>query len=317
MAQPYYDPAQKPQELYGSQQQQPAMGQPLYATQQLPNNGAGGTLLTLPVPMGSGGLPMARPRFITPAEDTIRRPQGCCDYGPGPNIPLHWFDGGSGWVTRYFYDYVLRNPEAYEPGKYRCQVLLPNGQHCNHEVSESDCCKGNCCWASGATAHIRMDQHLRSAHMLSPPPRRQWTTELFDTEGCCDAYFCAPCIGARMMMALAGWEEKFHWGWCLFFTLLGCRSAGSGRNQIVYWIPPHVYVALMTRNRIVTLNNIDEGFCTTFCTSLCCPLCSMTQTYRELTASGVWPGSYCNNLKPPYYASVGVSAPPINKSTMV
>jgi hypothetical protein len=323
MAQSYYDPAAKPsaadQQMYGAPPQQQ---QSIYASQQQPAQGGFGAapgvpLLQSPVPLGVGGLPQARPRFNLPAEDGIRFEHGCCDYKPGPNIPLHWFDGGSGWVTKYFYDFVLRDPKAYEPGKFRCQVPLPNGQLCNHEVSETDCCKGNCCWSSFSGAHLRMGEHVRTAHGQHPPPRRAWASELCDTEGCCDSYFCAPCQGSRQMMALAGWEDEFHWGWCLFFTFLGFRTQQAGGRSVVYWIPPWVYVAIMTRIRMVALNNIDEGVCTTLCTALCCSLCSMNQTYRELSASGVWPGSSCGSQRPANYASIGVSSPPVNKATMV
>lgn len=237
---------------------------------------------------------MARPRFVaTSPEDAIRHPYGC-GHEPGPNIPQHWFDGGNGWVTRYFYDYAVRNAQVQEPGKYRCQVRLPNGELCDHEVSEHECCKGNFCWQSGTVAHLRMNQHLQLDHGIPPPPLRQWSTDLFDMTGCVDAMFCAPCIGARMMMALLGWNDTFHWGWCVYFTFMGLRSAGHGQHQVVYWVPPHVYVAIVTRSCMVTLNNIDEGCCTTLWTALCCPLCSMMQTYRELTASGMYPGGYCS-----------------------
>lgn len=311
-----YDPATKPgnDQLYG---QPPQQGQqPLYANQSAPI-AVQQPLLAPMVPLGVGGLPQARPIFYSPAEDGIRHPHGCCDYTPGPNIPIHWFDGGYGWVTKYFYDSVPRNPQAYEPGKYRCQVPLQNGQLCNHEVSEDDCCKGNCCWRSYGRAHWKMDQHVRQAHGQMPPPKRQWTSELCDTEGCLDSYFCAPCQGSRQMMALAGWEDKFHWGWCLFFCFLGFRAANHGGRSTVYWIPPHVYAAILTRPRMVALNNIDEGICTTLCTALCCSLCSVAQTYRELSASGVWPGSTCGSVRPANYGCVGSSSGPLNKVTMV
>ena len=65
-----------------------------------------------------------------------------------------------------------------------------------------------------------------------------------------------------------------------------------------YWVPPHLLVAILTRQRLVRLNNIDEGCCTTALTTVCCSLCSITQTYRELSASGVWPGGMCNAAPP-------------------
>lgn len=258
-------------------------------------------------PLGVGGLPHARPFFGDSAADGIRHPHSCCcHYEPGPNIPLHWFDGGRGWVTKYFYDYILRDSNTYEPGKFRCQVPVGHqGQLCNHEVSEGDCCKGNCCWQSGTSAHLVMAEHVRAAHGMGPPARRQWSSGLCDTEGCCEAYCCAPCQGSRQIMALSGYEDKFHCGWCMFFTFLGFRVQRAGDRNVIYWIPPWIYVAILTRGRMVVLNNIDEGCCTTCLTTLCCSLCSVAQTYRELTASGVWPGSSYGFERPANYATVG------------
>lgn len=259
------------------------------------------------LPLGVSGLPQARPRFSTPGEDGIRHPQSCCfqSYNPGPNIPLHWYDGGYGWVTKYFYDVTPRNPATYTPGTFRCQVRRPDGHLCNEEAEEDDCCKGTCCWHESADAPINMAFHLLTTHQIQPPPRREWSTGLFDTQGCCDVLFCVQCNGARQMMALSGWEEEMHCGWCMFFTFLSCRVIGRGRYRLVIVIPPWIYVALYTRPRLVALNNIDEGWCTTIMTLLFCAPCSVAQTHRELAASGVWAGSMCVKEKPNNYGSIG------------
>jgi hypothetical protein len=59
----------------------------------------------------------------------------CWRYYPGGRIPPHWYDGGRGCVTKYFYDFVERNSEKYHPGTLRCHVRGADGQLCNEEVA--------------------------------------------------------------------------------------------------------------------------------------------------------------------------------------
>eukprot|EP00759_Apiculatamorpha_spiralis_P007435 PhF_6_TR14530/c0_g1_i1/m.23064 len=67
--------------------------------------------ITPTVPLGITGLPRARPYFPSTrrqnAENAIRYRLPLCgwcllNHPPGPNIPEHWYDGGMGWVTKYF-----------------------------------------------------------------------------------------------------------------------------------------------------------------------------------------------------------------------
>lgn len=257
------------------------------------------------VPLGVGGKPQATPVFCLAGEDAIRHEHACCGYGPGPNIPLHWYDGGEGWVTKYFYNSTPRDPKTYEPGKFRCQApsVERSGELCNHEVSETDCCKGNACWWSNCVAYRAMGTHLQVTHHQVRPPKRPWTSGLFDTEGCLEAFFCAPCQGSRQVMALAGWEDRFHWGWCLLFTFLGLRSEEHGDRRL-YWVPPCLYVALLTRHRMTALGNIDEHMCKTWLIAIFCSVCSIAQTYRELSGSGVWSGTNCGQQRPQNYGSI-------------
>ena len=254
--------------------------------------------------VGVGGLPMSRPYFHRHAEDTIRHGRHflCCDYPPGPNVPPHWFDGGNGWVTRYFTDVAPFDIMQRLNGRYRCQV-----GGCNYEVDGTGCCEGNCCWFPTGGAIVAMAHHLQHSHNIAPPPLRQWTTEFCDTEGCFDTICCAPCQGSRQMMALAGYQDTFHTWWCLFFWLAGCRHAQGGGKHAVYWIPPWIYVAVFTRFNLVPLNRIDEGRCATGLKAVCCPICSIAQTYRELKNTGVWSGSTCCNDPPALiHATAGV-----------
>ncbi|CUG92832.1 Hypothetical protein, putative [Bodo saltans] len=239
--------------------------------------------------LGVGGLPRALPRFGDPAADDIRHYHALCQYDHGPNIPLHWYDGGNGWVTKYFYDSVPRDAVTYEPGKFRCQVPLPDGRLCEHEVSEGDCCKGNCCWSQSASAQKAMIEHVAAAHGVASPAPQRWSTGLFETEGCWDALLCAPCQGSRQMMAMAGWEDRMHWGWMTYFTCLSIAPQ-QGCNQIIYWVPPCLYVALTTRRQMVTLHNIDESFVASILKCVCCSICSVAQVHRELNSAGVRPG---------------------------
>ncbi|CUE59234.1 Hypothetical protein, putative [Bodo saltans] len=260
------DHPQKPSYGYESQKQQ--RGNPHSAT----------------TPIGVGGLPYAVPAFRGEGENSIRHPHPCCcGIAPGPKIPLHWYEGGEGWVTKYFYDYVPRHNGTQEPGTFRCQVKLVNGQLCNHEIAEGDCCKGNCCWKSSSTAPGKMAQHLRSAHNLSPPSKRPWSSSFVDIDGCGEAVFCPSCIGSRQVMALAGWEDKFHFMMCIFLALQPHAVQGA---------------AMCTRMKMASLNNINESCCQACLTGFICPICSVAQTYRELTSSGVWPGSNCGQHRP-------------------
>jgi len=276
-------------------------------------------LAVTPAPcLGVGNRPRASPLFHSKAEDGIRRMSPACgacaptacncfNYGPGPNIPEHWYDGGMGWVTRYFQDVEPFSYQAGKNGRFRCQVpVSEHGKLCDHEIENGGCCNDGMCWCPYASAPMDMQNHLITAHRIMPPPSREWATDLFDMEGCADVCLCAPCHGSRQMMAMSGYADTFDWGWCLLFCFLGLRSGhpngqggGSGGRQTLYYTPPHWYVALLTRFRMVRLNNINEGMCTSLCTVCFCAPCSVAQTYRELSASGVWPGGTCFNVEPP------------------
>lgn len=259
-------------------------------------------------PLGISGRPRAKPYFNSQAEDGIRHPHVCCGPPPGPSAPEYWYESGLGFVTKYFADVVPYNQKESIPGSFRCQVLLPNGQPCPFEVKdEAMCCScpGTPCWEASGGAPITMLQHIQAVHGIVDPamqaPKRQWQSDLCATEGCLDVWCCASCHGSRQMTAMSGWEDTFDAGWCAFFTLLGLRVKVINGRVVVYYVPPHFYVALFTRRRMVDLNNIDEGFCSTCMIVSCCPVCSIAQTYRELAASGVWTGSNCGGSKPAYY----------------
>jgi hypothetical protein len=239
------------------------------------------------------GLSRARPHFTSVAlEGVYHRSSFCCAPAVQQRIPAHWFDGGDGWATRYFYD----DPKSHEPGRYRCQVQsIHSANLCDYEVLEVDGSNGGRCWpgSTATSAPERMAQHAHKVHGIQPPRSRQWSSSLWDTEGCCEVLLCTPCQGSRQMMALAGWEDEFHWGWCLLFSLAGFQaSATCGAEQCgLLRILPCVCVALLTRHRVVVLQRVDEDRWTTLATELCCAPCSVAQTRRELMASGMSPGS--------------------------
>lgn len=164
---------------------------------------------------------------------------------------------------------------------------------------------------------MMMMMHIVQTHgIMDPaatPPLRSWSSGLCDTEGCLEIWCCSMCNGSRQMMALSGWEDTFDTGWCMFFVAMGIRIRRFGDYAIVYYVPPHLLIAALTRPLLLRLNNIDEGICSTCCILLCCAPCSVAQTHRELGASGVWPGSSCGGSKPSYYNTVGTSAPPMLK----
>lgn len=256
--------------------------------------------------IGAGGLPRANPFFWDDAETNIRRP-GCirccsgylCKWPVGPNIPDHWYDGGFGWVTRFFTDVQGFSPEQKVNGIHACQVPLQNGQQCGFQVAPQPLC--GCCPCFCPTSPVNdMAFHLITTHNINAPPRRQWASGLCDTQGCFDAWCCTPCQGSRQMEALYGYANSFNIWWCLFFCLAGLQSKKNeeGKNE-TYWIPPHVLVACLTRWSMVRLHNIDEGCCMTGLITLFCAPCSIAQTYREMSSAGAWPGgTLCSNLPP-------------------
>lgn len=234
-------------------------------------------------------------------EDEIRHRNQtcCCDYPTGPNVPLHWYHAGNGWVGHYFYDVQPFDRNAKTNGVFKCQVRLPDGRLCDHQVVNDGCCDDSACWCPKTTAISMMKAHLAQHGISAPPRNNQWATELCDTEGCLDVICCAPCNGSRQMMALSGYTNEFNWCWCLFFTFLGCRSeGGEGQKQHVHWVPPWIYIACFTRYSVAGLQRIDEGYCKTLFTAWCCSVCSVAQTYRELSVAGVWPGGKCNDAPP-------------------
>lgn len=266
------------------------------------------------MPLGMGGLPRANIHFASTcwgqAETNIRTPGYLCfTWAPGPNIPQHWYDGGDGWVTRFFTDVEPFSAEAKKNGIHACQVPNAMGQQCRFSVTNTGFCDGTPCWCSGTPAPL-MAAHLTSAHGIFPPMKRPWSSELFDTTGCLDVWCCTPCQGARQMEALSGYANSFNVWWCLFFLFFGCRQSGHGRNRVAYYIPPHTLIAILTRYNVVRLNHIDEGLCSTVMIICCCSPCSVAQTYRELAAVGVWPGGICNNEPPHIVVPPPITAAP-------
>lgn len=263
------------------------------------------SLTNRPLHLGVGGLPRALPYFRSDAEDLIRHQPLCCGAPPGPRIPLHWLDAGLGWVTKYFTDVVPYDRANRIPGRFRCQVRRADGGHCTFEIEdEPSCCAFGPCWMARGNAPFLMLSHvaqhqIRDAAMTQAP--RAWATPLFDMEGCLEVWCCSPCNGSRQMMAISGWEDTFDAGWCLFFLFLGVRVRQVGDFPVVYYVPPHFFIALMTRPLLVRFNNIDESACKSCCIMSCCAMCSVAQTHRELSASGVWPGSSCGGSRPATY----------------
>ena len=252
-------------------------------------------------PIGCGGLPVAFPYFgqhngSQPVEDEIRhRHQSCLfDYPSNPNIPKHWFHAGNGWVGHYFYDVQPFDWTTQSNGVFKCQVRLPDGRLCDHQVVNDGHCDGNCCWNPKTTAVGEMLRHVHEAHGISAPPTNgQWATELCDTEGCLDVICCAPCHGSRQMMALSGYSNEFNGMWC------ACCALFPVADKLLPWMN----IACLTRYSVVKLQRIDEGVCQSCLVSFFCSVCSVAQTYREFSVAGVWPGGNCN-AQPPSCCSV-------------
>ena len=132
-----------------------------------------------------------------------------------------------GWVTKYFTDVEKFSWIDKKNGKHVCQVPDASGKLCNHQVNNNGCCDDGMCWCPYSSGPSAMQEHLISAHRIAPPLTRQWASELCDTQGCLDTIFCAPCQGSRQMMAMSGYADTFHAGWCCLFCLAGCRSKGK------------------------------------------------------------------------------------------
>jgi len=253
-------------------------------------------------PIGVGGFPRAKPYFKWPAENSIRnpRPNCCCDYSTGPNIPAHWYDGGDGWVTNYFTDVESFSWDQKKSGRHRCQVPTGNGSQCDFTVENTSCCDLPCLWLPSSAAPPLMANHLQTFHGINPPPTREWATGLCETTGCCDVYFCLPCQASRQTMAAAGYANTFNVWWCLFFCLAGCHeNRDENGKSSLGWVPPYIMAAVLTRCTVSRLNRIDEGLCMNSVKGVFCSCCSLAQTYREYSASGVWPGGTCCNTSPP------------------
>jgi hypothetical protein len=263
-----------------------------------------------PRAIGVGGYPVAYPYYGPggceciggggAAEDEIRhRPHFCCcDYPTGPDVPPHWYEGGKGWVGKYFTDVEPFDWKTQKNGRFRCQIS-GGGRPCNHEIQNDGCCDGNCCWFPKSTAVYQMIQHVAS-HGIFPPARTgKWATELCDTEGCCDVICCPACQGSRQMMALGGYRNQSNCWWIAYFCCMSCSSDqdDDGDSSCSY-IPPWIYIACLTRFDVVELQNIDEGCCKSLAIAACCSPCSMAQTYRELSAANMWPGGCCNSAPP-------------------
>jgi hypothetical protein len=236
-------------------------------------------------PIGAGGYPYATPRFLLKVERNLREAPPCFK-DPGANIPAYWFDGGDGWVARYF-----TNASTHASARqYRCQVPLKNGSLCNFKVDDRTAADEQfiCnCVAQIKASVLAMERHLRETHQITEPPlTAQWATPLFDSEGLVEAIFCYPCQASRQFMAQMGHENDINYFLMVLFGLL--------------WVQ-YVHVSLATRCQMKLLGRIDEGCPKTTAIGVFCPCCSVAQTYRELSAAGVWPGSTLCGEKPKYY----------------
>ena len=251
-------------------------------------------------PRGVGGLPIAFP-FLgfmvctdprqTPEGD-IRHPKpNCfCDYPAGPDAPLHWFQAGDGWVGHYFYDVVPFDWNTRSNGVFKCQVVHSD-RLCDHLVANDGAHDGTCCWTPRTTAVQQMIHHLNIAHGITQPdrPPAQWKTGLFDTTGCLEVCCCSPCNASRQMMAVAGHGNNIHRWWCCMFSFLRPPPA---------IINPCFYGAIFTRFPVARLQGIDESLCKAGVIAIFCSVCSQAQTYRELSAAGIWPGGSCSSAPP-------------------
>jgi len=253
-------------------------------------------------------VPRARPLFrggTHAAQNGIRGyyDECCCGMRPGtgPNVPPHWLDGGHGWATAHFFDVEPFDFNLQTPGRHQCK-------YCNFVADgEEGCCGKGACWCPLGLAPFKMVDHLAANHGLVAPPMRDWATSCTDTEGLCDACFCWQCQASRQINAAHGYINQLNPFWCLYFTCAGGRHHDHSGQEV--HVGCHCMAAFLTRQSIKQLNRIDEDCCTTLAMSICCPICSLAQTYREFSASGVWPGGICVGDAPPMIA---MNNPPAN-----
>lgn len=246
--------------------------------------------------LGVSGLPRAKPLFGETAWDNIRHKAACCGTPPGPRVPFRWLEAGQGWVTKYFTDVVSLDRQTKQLGRYRCQVRS-DGEQCPFEIDdEQACCTCGPCWSVNTTVPVKMIDHVQLRHRITDPgiPLREWSTGLFEPEGCREALFCASCTSSRQMLALSGIEDTASCGLSVFLCFQLC-------------------VPLLTRYRTVKLNSINEGCVCTALVVCFCSFCSAAQTNRELGHAGVWPGSSCGSFRPAYYGSKDLM--PITKAS--
>jgi hypothetical protein len=203
-------------------------------------------------------------------------------------VPAHWLDAGEGWATRYFTDVVPTSVADRAAGSHRCTLAGAGGKPCEHVVDGEAFCADyfTACWHPAGNAPSDMAAHLKAAHGLEPPARTaEWATGLFDSEALCYNTLCAPCSGARQVMAARGLRDRPHVGHCALYAL------GYGHPEV-----PCLGMqaaACTARHGAAQLEGIAENGCATCLIGTFLPACSLAQSWRQFAHAGVWPGGMC------------------------
>lgn len=116
-----------------------------------------------------------------------------------------------------------------------------------------------------------------------------------DFSSCCDVYFCICCqIGFQK-----GMISTSRQGMDVFWCCLPIFCGGLG-----------VVMAAVTLRTDVRqrFGLTAEGDCSGCLQGCCCPACSICQTYREMSARGMWPGGVCVSTP---FTLPGIAPPPV------
>jgi hypothetical protein len=217
----------------------------------------------------------------------------CLVPATGAAVPAHWYDGGDGWVTKYFTDVEPFDYKRKVAGTHRCTLPGHDGRQCEFAATGEECCCA-CCWMSKGRAPAKMRAHLAASHGIAEPPKRQWASGYCDCAGICDAALCWCVQGSRQLQAGYGAADAPHWLWCALCVLTNAHYG-------IFWS------AWYNRHVIKHLNRVDEACPATMAMACCCPVCSHAQSYREFSAAGVFPGGTLVGERP---AAAMKSPPP-------
>jgi Cys-rich protein (TIGR01571 family) len=136
-------------------------------------------------------------------------------------------------------------------------------------------------------------------------PASLWNDSILDCfkdmGSCCEVFMCTPCQMGYQYEMLTHGERRMNFPLVIGVMLLDAMVTGGCAMKV---LALHLRTEVRRRFNITPGEDVSE-----FCQWFWCTPCSVCQTYRELTARGMWPGAVCVSTPPPLPVAMGQTVP--------